>query len=181
MLQAARLHHLLVVAFALCHCSLVYGDEFANGTCGMNKVADCINDMGSCGNACCTLEFESSLSPEDTFTAIKEYLSGSGSDGLFKLVDAKDLRSFHIPDGYEFILQGTHTTYKARYVDTLDFNIRTSDSGSLVRAFSISDVAGALGDAGQNHRTLSIVGSDLQFSGKTIVHGCGSGPTDVVQ
>mmetsp|Transcript_48003 Transcript_48003/g.88363 ORF Transcript_48003/g.88363 Transcript_48003/m.88363 type:complete len:180 (+) Transcript_48003:82-621(+) len=161
LLTAALLH------FASCA-------EYPNGTCGMQKADDCVNDFGSCGNACCTLSYSSTKTPEDVFASIKAYLSNGGSDGLYSFVNASDLRSYRIPGGYDYILQGTHTTFKKRYVDTLDFNIRhVGKAGSVVRAFSISNIAGALGDAGQNLRTLSILGSELGFADKEVVHGCG--------
>ena len=75
-----------------------------------------------------------------------------------------------------YVRQGTHKT-TGGYVDTLDFNVQENAAGdqSQVRIFSVSNIHGALGDNGQNYKTLSTIrdalakGADLN-----IVHGCGS-------
>merc|ERR1712008_569310 len=79
---------------------------------------------------------------------------------------------------WDSIFQGTHTTIQARYVDTLDFAIRSAeDGGSTVRAFSISNIAGALGDEGQNRRTISLMGQDLGLGSMEVLFGCGEIPS----
>lgn len=144
---------------------------------------ECMNDMGSCGNACCAVEFETDKAPAEVFATMTKYLESGGSDGLFgyKTGGASGLGiSGGAGEGtWDSIFQGTHTTFKMRYVDTLNFAVRTKQhgEGSVVRAFSISDIAGALGDEGQNRRTVSLVGSDLGFGPMTVLFGCGASPS----
>lgn len=76
------------------------------------------------------------LSADSANAAITKYLQSGGNDGFYKFINGSDLRPYHIPDGVEYILQGTHTSRVMHYVDTLDMNIRTVASGSLIRAFS---------------------------------------------
>mmetsp|Transcript_60257 Transcript_60257/g.111739 ORF Transcript_60257/g.111739 Transcript_60257/m.111739 type:complete len:269 (-) Transcript_60257:64-870(-) len=145
------------------------------GSCGAHASEDCtMKDMGSCGNACCSMEFTTEFLPVEAASSLKSYLAKGGMDGLFRFTGESDLSAFSI--GWTWISQGTHTTYKERYIDTLDFNFRPDADGStIVRAFSISDVAGALGDMGQNHRTLKIISDDLNWKSPTIKFGCGDG------
>jgi len=156
-----------------------------HSTCGLEKSrpADCKEDMGSCGNACCALDIEVSKAPEALYADLKQILT-SGADSHaysyvpgtmpFKEHPPDDLRDFNIK--HKFIVQGSHTTSGRKYVDTLNFNIRASSgSSSVLRAFSISNIHGALGDAGQNYMNLAFVlralGADP--SSATELHGCG--------
>ena len=43
------------------------------------------------------------------------------------------------------------------YVDTLNFNIKQDGDTMTLRLFSISNIHGALGDHGQNYKTLSVL------------------------
>ena len=72
------------------------------------------------------------------------------------------------------MFQGQHQT-DGGYLDTLDFNIVKKDEGSVVRAFSISNIHGALGDAGQNYYTLSYMFDKMGYkdAGLKVVYGCG--------
>ena len=58
------------------------------------------------------------------------------------------------------------------YVDTLNFNIKQDGDTTTLRLFSISNIHGALGDAGQNYKTLAYI---LEGRGLSVVHGCGKG------
>jgi len=137
---------------------------------------ECINDRGSCGNACCSVEYVVSASPEEASQQLTEYLSSGGLDGLFKLKGSQSLAQYSFP--WDAIIQGTHTTYKLRYVDTLNFNIRPlGGNGSAIKAFAISSVAGALNDHGQNFRTLSIIGRGINVTKQKVLFGCGGGPS----
>ena len=124
--------------------------------------------------------------PEEVFDAMKEILQETGSDGSFTYSDGKDpaghdpspdLRPYNLTAKY--IFQGTHQT-TGGYVDTLNFAINEDDQGSLsVRAFSISNIHGALGDGGQNYKTLAFFSEEIaKTQGVTcqslnIVYGCG--------
>ena len=87
-----------------------------------------------------------------------------------------DLTPYPIP--YDYILQGTHST-PGGYVDTINANLKTMRGGGYVvlRLFSVSNIHGALGDNGQNYKTLDyLVTTALSTYGKLgvqIVHGCG--------
>lgn len=149
------------------------------GSCGAKSSPDCINDMGSCGNACCAAEFLSSMSPKDIYGSIATFLKTGGSDGLFKNTGGGDGLDISTPEGaWTAIFQGTHTTFKARYIDTLNFNIRqVSNQSSIVRIFSISNTAGALGDEGQNRRTVSMLAKAVGLGPMKVLFGCGAAPS----
>ena len=55
-----------------------------NSSCGgdqPSKVVDCDHpDMGSCGNACCTVDVETRLSPKEAYEAFKAELVHGGGD-----------------------------------------------------------------------------------------------------
>lgn len=167
---------LVLAAMTLC---CVHAGEIPTGSCGAHSSPDCLNDMGSCGNACCAAEFKSEKSAATLFDEITSYLKESGSDGLFgSNGGAAGLSG--LPGGWTAIFQGTHTTFTKRYVDTLNFALRPNlavDSGSVVRVFSISDIAGALGDMGQNRRTVSLMASDLDLGDMQVLFGCGTSPS----
>lgn len=154
--------------------------ESGVGSCGANMVPDCLNDMGSCGNACCAVEFETSQSVSEAYSSIAAYLKDGGSDGLFEYVGGSAGLGIDAAPGsvWDSIFQGVHTTFLARYRDTLDFAIRSAPGGkSIVRAFSISNIDGALGDEGQNRRTLTLLGSDVGLGKPTVLFGCGESPS----
>lgn len=160
--------------------ALSHKAESPIGSCGVTPNADCVNDMGSCGNACCSAEFKTSMGVEEAHKALQSYLEDGGADGLFAYVGGAGGLNMAAAHGsmWDSIFQGTHTTIKARYVDTLDFAIRsTEDGGSTIRAFSISNIAGALGDEGQNRRTISLMGQDLGLGSMEVLFGCGGIPS----
>lgn len=145
--------------------------------------------MGGCGNACCVVEVNitDAQGTDAAYTGLKEWLQGGGDDGSFGYRTGKDaaghnpgddLREYGI--AWDFILQGSHTT-TGRYVDTLNFNIKkpSSKGGPItLRAASVSDIHGALGDNGQNFKTLAYMVAHLQpqlsRADIKVVHGCGS-------
>ncbi|XP_071502548.1 uncharacterized protein [Diadema antillarum] len=69
--------------------------------------------------------------------------------------------------------EGWHRTLEKHYNDTLDFTFSTMADSCLVRAFSISQIAGAYCDAGQNYKNLIGLtkGLSLIYEEKTI-SGC---------
>jgi len=155
----------------------------STSTCGMKKgaVADCDReDMGSCGNACCTLEAATTLAPEGVYKSLVTFLK-QGGDGAYKYVSgvmpfnehpADDLRKFNMT--YKFIVQGVHTTSIRKYNDTMNFNIRVSSGSTILRGFSVSDIAGALGDGGQNYKSLVYLFDAINITRSAIVtvYGC---------
>ena len=165
-----------------------------NSTCGppengASSVPGCDKpDFGSCGNACCVVEFDiTSGSTEDAYNGLKQWLQKGGTDGSVAYRTGEDAaghnpgddcREYH--NGYDFVLQGSHTTTSG-FVDTLDFNFKTrSAKGGAItlRAASISDIHGALGDNGQNYKTLSyIAGQLVPQADVRVVYGCGTSAT----
>ncbi|CAE7739689.1 unnamed protein product [Symbiodinium sp. CCMP2592] len=88
-----------------------------------------------------------------------------------------DLRHFNItqPKPFKFLFQGRHDApkYKGPNGDILNFAIYESGSGSVLRMFSISRIHGALGDHGQNYKTLHFLSDKLTSKEPTPVYGCG--------
>merc|ERR1711907_317215 len=65
-----------------------------------------------------------------------------------------DLKQFGSPNGVDWIGQVFHQTPKP-YTDTIDINIRKEKGGDVViKAFSLSQIGGALGDNGQNYKNI---------------------------
>uniref|UniRef100_A0A7R9UEN9 Uncharacterized protein n=1 Tax=Pinguiococcus pyrenoidosus TaxID=172671 RepID=A0A7R9UEN9_9STRA len=125
-------------------------------------------DCGSCGNACCKLSYYvNGLSTEEVVKMLNKTLGAGGPDGHYAQVMTyegtlgfADLRPFDKP--VHFIGQAVHTTTgKARFNDTLDFTIAPTSTGSLVTAFSISQIAGAYCDSGQNFSNLQMLFASL--------------------
>jgi len=135
--------------------------------------------MGSCGNACCAAEFPSSLGAASLFDKVVVHLKAGGMDGLFNYTGGAGGLSLPNSDGsWTAIFQGTHTTFKERYLDTVNFAIRElPEGGSMVRIFSVSGIAGALEDMGQNRRTVSLLGSGLGLGPMDVLFGCGATPS----
>mmetsp|Transcript_1500 Transcript_1500/g.4390 ORF Transcript_1500/g.4390 Transcript_1500/m.4390 type:complete len:192 (+) Transcript_1500:50-625(+) len=167
--------------------SLTGRGESTTSTCGdhPDTVADCGRpDVGSCGTACCTLEVGTALTTEEVYSSLKAFLQQGGASGAYSYVSgpdgagndpADDLRPYNAT--YEFIFQGAHTTSGKHYVDTLNFNVRPGDgASSVVRMFSISNIHGALGDSGQNFKSLAYLMDAIGFdkAAATPAWGCGS-------
>jgi hypothetical protein len=102
----------------------------------------------------------------------------SGSETTARdLQPGDDLRKYDIE--WQYIFQGKHVT-KGGYVDTLNFNIKKGpEAGTFLRVASISNIHGALGDDGQNFKTLVYMLREMHPDWEThpirIVHGCGQG------
>ncbi|RNA10892.1 glycosyl hydrolase [Brachionus plicatilis] len=113
-------------------------------------------DCGTCGNACCSLEFLLQPDPNTLNIMISSLLHNGGPDDHYKFVTSSDLRPYNI--SCNFILQGIHTTLVKKYNDTLNFAIFPETSQkyfqSRMRAFSISQIGGAYCDEGQNYKNL---------------------------
>lgn len=122
---------------------------------------------------------------------MRSWLESGGSDSSYTYQNssdaaghnpADDLRPYKIPGGYQFILQATHTT-TGGYVDKIDFWFKpgpgANPTGSLVRAFSSSGIHGALGDNGQNYKSIAFLVEKRGAAAGTLpvvlkpVFGCG--------
>lgn len=172
----------LAFATALIGCGGGGGDTPEVGTCGAtepSELAGCQNvDYGSCGGACCNLVITSDKSPLELGIALTDVLTmfnNGGPDGQFtrqkmaenNLSSDAAARGFANLTNYSagmpepftgkevWIGQVHHTTTgENHYVDTINLNVRSSGSGSVLHAFSSSLIAGALGDNGQNYKNL---------------------------
>jgi len=98
---------------------------------------------------------------------------------LLTLDSSDDLRPFNI--SWDFIFQGTHRTTRG-FVDKIDLNVKKDDncergtSCSILRAFSRSGIHGALGDNGQNYKTLAFMRHHLapeKAATTKVLYGCG--------
>merc|ERR1719510_1436738 len=153
------------------------------GTCGADlpsKVPDCQNnDCGSCGGACCQLEFEVEEDTAATVMKLNASILGGGPDGSYVAqVTAEgplgfgDLRPFKKP--VDFIGQAHHTTSGPKhYMDSVAFTVArgANGAGSVVHGCSMSLIAGAFCDNGQNYKNLVMLmkGTSWRF-GFTIRH-----------
>ncbi|CAE7667954.1 unnamed protein product [Symbiodinium sp. CCMP2456] len=160
--------------------------QASSSVCGPSpsKVPDCDKpDMGSCGNACCLAELALAMDPAKAYAQTLDVLKGLQEDGYSYVTGGDpnpgdDLRPYNItePKSFKFIFQGRHDApkYKGPNADILDFAIYESGSGSVLRMFSLSRIHGALGDAGQNYKTLSFMAEKLDASKKPVPkYGCG--------
>mmetsp|Transcript_15015 Transcript_15015/g.27027 ORF Transcript_15015/g.27027 Transcript_15015/m.27027 type:complete len:179 (+) Transcript_15015:65-601(+) len=131
-----------------------------SAVCSGCVAPDCDNkDCGSCGNACCRLEFAFAQSPYEVVHAINTSLGVGGPDGrYFALPLAEGPTGFvALPPSVEasYIGQAIHTTFRRQYNDTVNFEIlETPTHTTLVRCFSISQLGGSYCDAGQNFKNI---------------------------
>jgi len=143
------------------------------GSCGPDfpsNIEDCSHvDFGSCGNACCNMLMTVPFSPAKAMAMLNKSLSDGGPDGRYHLemsvegpVGFANLTDFaqDLPEPFSkstsgvFIGQARHETI-GNFNDTVNFNlIATKKGDTLLHAFSLSLVAGALGDNGQNYKNV---------------------------
>merc|ERR1711935_491352 len=160
------------------------------GSCGTKPTpADCGNvDFGSCGNACCKIHFTTTLTPDLLATAITDKLTNGGADGGFVLQEnAEGSLGFAnftsrkgVPKMLQYIGPTYHTTYgPAHYNDTINMVIYPDvlyEGNAVLEVFSVSQIPGAFGDAGQNYKNIMMVtealGNDMMKN--NTVFGCGS-------
>eukprot|EP01062_Namystynia_karyoxenos_P021857 TRINITY_DN18339_c0_g1_i2.p1 TRINITY_DN18339_c0_g1~~TRINITY_DN18339_c0_g1_i2.p1 ORF type:complete len:189 (+),score=54.08 TRINITY_DN18339_c0_g1_i2:81-569(+) len=143
----------------------------AKSSCGPQSpspVSDCDKvDLGSCGNACCVVDVTVAGAQGQRRPGAAHGPDAAGHN------PSDDLRPYNV--SWQYIMQGTHKT-SGGYVDRLDFNFQpTADNGTVVRVGSRSGIHGALGDNGQNYKSIAwmvnaAVGAEKQVA---IVHGCG--------
>merc|ERR1712039_717538 len=95
-----------------------------------------------------------------------------------------DLKQFGSPLGRDWIGQVHHKTSYAGYVDTIDYNIADNKDGtSTIRAFSIAQIGGALGDNGQTYKNVVYAlkvafGEDVDFT--SVDGSCGGAALSAV-
>jgi hypothetical protein len=139
----------LFIVLIVVHCVLSCNDALCNHP-----------DFGSCGNACCLLSFSINETPESVMQKLNSTIASGGPDGLYSArmtaegtLTFADLRVYHPPGNPYFIGQTWHTTKNGLYNDTINFTLTpaASDGSTRLVAFSISQIAGAYGDDGQNY------------------------------
>ncbi|KAG8465661.1 hypothetical protein KFE25_002968 [Diacronema lutheri] len=154
----------------------------ASGTCGLQPTSDedCgRHDFGSCGNACCGVYVAFSADSLVVARALSRELARRGPDGAFTPartwgsyfgLDAggcRDLRaSTETRD--RFLCQASHqTTGPYHFLDTVNMKVgpTTPKGTTVVQFFSLSQVAGALGDAGQNFKNVMLLVRALEAQG----------------
>lgn len=156
-------------------------DDASSGTCGLAPTSDpdCArHDLGSCGNACCgiTVVFVSD-NADAVAQAISRELARRGSDGAFIpattwgsffALDQGGCRSLSSSETHDrFLCQAAHTTTgHYHFKDTINIKVGASGpKGTPVNFFSISNIAGALGDAGQNYKNIQLIVRALEAQG----------------
>jgi hypothetical protein len=114
-------------------------------------------DYGSCGNACCRLFLK--IKNENSENVMKKlnstifsggpdsrYISQMTAEGTLNFADIRPYK-LHV----DFIGQTWHTTTNLMYNDTINFLLKSHKNDTNVFAVSISQIAGAYGDAGQGY------------------------------
>merc|ERR1711939_443293 len=155
--------------------------------------ADCKNvDFGSCGNACCHLDIAfPNHSTEDVRDALLKAFDGA--DGRYTAqmtaegtLGFGDLRPFNA--SADFIGQAWHLTKNEMYNDTINFALYAANDGenkgkgTTATAFSISQIAGAFGDSGQNYYNIGALLEEAfeDSSAYSVSHPDGSCPEEAV-
>jgi len=135
-------------------------------------------DFGSCGNACCRLEWKFKLTPEQVMVLLNESIASGGPDSQYSpnMLHQGSKGFAEVPpfQNLAYVGQATHRTTIKKYEDTLNFAILKGKTSTAVSAFSISNIGGAFGDEGQNYANLEdlVQSLDTPFS-EAILHGCG--------
>jgi len=138
------------------------------------------------GNACCNVTFVGPVSTDVAARVINKTLSGGGPDGRYKLsMTAEGTLGFANFTDYDmpvnFLGQTIHHTKVHHYNDTVNIAIgpaTPANKSSVVTAFSISGIAGAYGDGGQNFKNIIQVflNSGISWS-YSITAGCPAPPS----
>lgn len=102
--------------------------------------------------------------------------SARESDDPLCLPGPSDVLPDGVPGNFKYIFQGYHKT-AGGYVDTLNFWIKPIDGfRCTLGATSISNIHGALGDSGQNYKTLTYLLKHFPttsgYEAPKVVHGC---------
>ena len=123
-------------------------------------------DLGTCGNACCSLDYKiTGLTPDEIVAMIEASVDADGGpDGRYSLAPlAEGGEGFFDPVPSILIGQLKHKTASEVFTDTVNFVMRPWEQASsnskskgssedyvLLRVFSISEIGGSLFDFGQN-------------------------------
>jgi hypothetical protein len=158
-----------VLALALLAVALV-------SACPDPTICDSHQDDGSCGVACCTLQITvPGVSAEKAAQLINQTINATGPDQRYTpMMTAEgtlgfaDLREYY--DNPQFIGQAEHVTDSLAYTDTINFLVSEESDNAIIKAFSISQTAGAYNDEGQNYYNIYYLlnsidfGTDIKFN-----------------
>jgi hypothetical protein len=144
-------------------------------------------DMGTCGNACCTLEFRIDEDPTTIALALNATMHDNGVDNLFTwqntaegtlgmvCLDERDLT----PKSPVCLGKVNHLTQSHTYTDSIWITVNWPDqystkNGSIVKLHSQSLLGGALGDSSQNYANNMLVMDSLNMGYTQVgeAHGC---------
>merc|ERR1711865_705093 len=154
------------------------------GSCGTQPTpANCSQiNFGTCGNACCKMQFTTTLNSDQLATFITKKLSAGGSDGGFALQPNAEgsVGLVHFPsiNNIQYLGTAYHTTFgPAHYNDTINIGIFhasevTPHTNSMIEVFSSSQIGGAYGDAGQNYKNIAMVVDELVLLNSKVLFGC---------
>merc|ERR1712166_727513 len=154
------------------------------GSCGSKPTpADCGKpNFGTCGNACCKVQFTTTLNSDQLATFLTKKLTAGGSDGGFVLQPNAEgsvgLAHFPSINNIQYLGTAYHQTFgPAHYRDTINIAIFhassvTPHTNSVLEVFSTSQIGGAYGDAGQNYKNIMMVADQLVLLNSTVLFGC---------
>jgi hypothetical protein len=142
-------------------------------------------DCGSCGNACCRLDFAVSETASEAMLLLNASLLSGGADGRYTaqftaegVTGFADLRPYN--HDADYIGQAIHTTYSPYYYNdsiSITINPPTDDvNTTVIRAFSYSLIAGAYCDNGQNYYNIVNLIQSIDWAKGFIISGDGSCP-----
>ena len=136
-------------------------------------------DCGSCGNACCNMVYFINDTTANVEKSLEKVFKNGGPDGRYTLqpmyeggTGFADLRPYNA--SVDFIGQAWHTTATAHFNDTMDMTIApTTEGGSWVKIFSISQIGGAYCDSGQGYKNIIqlVKALNVEYT-ETNVMGC---------
>jgi hypothetical protein len=120
---------------------------------------------------CCTLTWRLPFPAKESFQMFLNMTKQGGPDGRYSVV------GIDVDDGLPYLLKAEHKTPSGQYTDTLNlwFNDAPSNTGTIARAFSISQTVRAYEDSGQNYSNLEslyvgVFGAPSQS--ETTEYGC---------
>mmetsp|Transcript_29378 Transcript_29378/g.40569 ORF Transcript_29378/g.40569 Transcript_29378/m.40569 type:complete len:187 (-) Transcript_29378:28-588(-) len=148
-------------------------------------------DLGACSNACCMMRYQFSISPQSLMEELlkttgnggpdQQYALSTTAEGSYGFADFRGLNFTNPTTGFTdlFLGQAVHTTgplgVECIFHDYVNFLI-SEDQNQVTQltAFSISQVAGALGDHGQNYYNIYTIIENLQHqpTGEVNLLGC---------
>ncbi|OEU14361.1 hypothetical protein FRACYDRAFT_240901 [Fragilariopsis cylindrus CCMP1102] len=139
-------------------------------------------DCGSCGNSCCSLLITVKESTESVMNQLNKSITEGGPDNLYipmmtagGTLTFSDLRQYGL--GADFNGQAVHTTLNGKYNDTVNFSLSPTTildknnnniNATVIAAFSISEIAGAYCDSGQNYWNILQLVQGIQWESGTL-------------